>query len=347
MSHGVMAMMMTPLLPTGRLDESPDKPIPSGSAKRALKHDRHLAQVELRPDFIRPQLPESNPLGAEVQISPIDAVKRHRVAGHGMLAESVYAPIRSKIEFRFNAPVHLLAMYDDGSRREGETLIDELPPSRFRNFANKLTFIPAGHAYREWHEIREPLRVTFLYVAQAKLQTFESANAAYVPRAFFENTAIRQTATKLKSVIERDQPGGALYAEMLANVLGYELLHSDDESACTPRPYRGGLASWQTRAVIGYIEQHMDEQIALITLARIAQLSEYYFCRAFKQSFGIPPRQYQLHQRIQRGKVLLSDRTNSITNVALSLGYSHSSSFTLAFHKITGRTPTQYRRASL
>jgi len=47
---------------------------------------------------------------------------------------------------------------------------------------------------------------------------------------------------------------------------------------------------------------------------------------------------------IERAKVLLSDRANSITDVALILGYSFTSSFTLAFHKITGQTPSEFRK---
>ena len=51
-----------------------------------------------------------------------------------------------------------------------------------------------------------------------------------------------------------------------------------------------------------------------------------------------------LQRRIERAKVLLADRANSITDVALILGYSFNSSFTLAFRKITGQTPSEFRR---
>jgi AraC-like DNA-binding protein len=47
---------------------------------------------------------------------------------------------------------------------------------------------------------------------------------------------------------------------------------------------------------------------------------------------------------MEQAKVLLSDRTNSITNIALTLGYAFNSSFTLAFRKITGQTPREFRR---
>src|SRR5215471_12514053 len=72
----------------------------------------------------------------------------------------------------------------------------------------------------------------------------------------------------------------------------------------TPSP------SWQKRAVIGYIEEHLDERVSLVTLARLARLSQHHFCRAFKQSFGIPPQGHLLQRRMERAKVLLSDRAN-------------------------------------
>jgi AraC family transcriptional regulator len=40
----------------------------------------------------------------------------------------------------------------------------------------------------------------------------------------------------------------------------------------------------------------------------------------------------------------LSDRATSITEVGLILGYANSSSFSHTFHKITGQTPSQFRR---
>jgi hypothetical protein len=38
-------------------------------------------------------------------------------------------------------------MYNEGARRDGETSIDGFAPSKIRNFAKKLTFVPAGCGY--------------------------------------------------------------------------------------------------------------------------------------------------------------------------------------------------------
>ena len=82
------------------------------------------------------------------------------------MTESIYAPARSRIEICYEAPVHLLVLYEDGVRREGETSIAGLPPSGLRNFANKLTFVPAGHSYREWYETSTAIRMTYLYLVR-------------------------------------------------------------------------------------------------------------------------------------------------------------------------------------
>ena len=304
------------------------------AANQDLLQDRYFEESELRRDFF----------GATIQISPTELVKRHRKERCGIVTESIYAPARSRIELRYDAPAHLLVLYEDGVRGDGETSIDGLPPSRLRNLANKLTFVPAGHSYREWHEASAAIRMTCIYLSPARGQDSIATDTAYGPRAFFEDSIVWATATKLKNVIESNQSQSAPYFDALASVLAHEISRSGQELSWPTPATRGGLASWQRRAVTAYIEEHLDEQIALVTLARLARLSQHHFCRAFKRSFGIPPHGYHLQRRMERAKVLLSDRANSITDVALTLGYAFNSSFTLAFRKITGQTPSEFRK---
>jgi AraC family transcriptional regulator len=315
-----------------------------GTTEAPRLHERYFEQSKLRSDFVPVVSAGCDLFGATVQISPVELVKRHCTERYGIVTESIYAPARSRIEIRYDAPAHLLVLHEDGVRREGETSIDGLPPSRLRNFANKLTFVPAGHSYREWHETSTAIRVTYLYLSPVKLQKSIGADTAYAPRAFFEDSGVWATATKLKNAIESNQPESILYLDALASVLAHELSRSGRELARAAPASRGGLASWQKRAATAYIEERLDERVSLVTLARLARLSQHHFCRAFKQSFGIPPQGYLLQRRMERAKVLLSDRTNSITDVALILGYAFNSSFTLAFRKTTGHTPSEFRR---
>ena len=89
----------------------------------------------------------------------------------------------------------------------------------------------------------------------------------------------------------------------------------------------------------------MAEPILLATLAELAGLSTYHFCRAFKQSFGLPPHRYHTSRRIEHAKTLLAKPALSVTNIGMRVGFSETSSFTAAFRKATGLTPSAYHRS--
>lgn len=76
-----------------------------------------------------------------------------------MAAEFVQVTRHETTEFSFCAPCHLLVVYEQGRRREGDTLVEGLPPSTRRNLKGKLTFVPAGHEYYERSSGTPPLTV--------------------------------------------------------------------------------------------------------------------------------------------------------------------------------------------
>jgi AraC family transcriptional regulator len=281
-----------------------------------------------------------------VEIFPSDIVRRRAVAWDGMAAEVVQATRHDKIEFRFRAPFHLLVAYEQGVRREGETLVEGLPRSTLRNVKRKLTFVPAGHEYREWQEARIPTRVAYFYFDPAKMPVHPQASLAdppVAPRLFFEDNALWETAHKLATLID----GGSdrRYCEALGTVLAHEIVRRNAGAPRIEPPVHGGLAPWQQRTVTTYIEEHFAQRISLATLANLVRLSPYYFCRAFKQSFSVPPRRFHGSRRIEHAKALLAKPASSVTEIGLTVGFSETSSFSAAFRKATGLTPTAYRRS--
>src|SRR5262249_670244 len=282
-----------------------------------------------------------------VGIFPSDAVTRRRLAWDGMAIEVVHVIGHDKVEFRFRAPVHVLVAYEEGVRENGETLREGLPRSTLRDVKCKLAFVPAGHEYREWQEPRTRSRIVYFYFDPAKMPIDPAAGAAdrpLAPRLFFEDKALWDTAVKLGRLIE----GGSEdrhYCEALGAVLAHELVRRSAGTRRVEPPARGGLAACQQRIVSAYIEEHIAEQIPLATLAHRVRLSPYHFCRAFKRSFGMPPYRYHNARRIDHAKTLLARPTCSVTEIALTVGFSETSSFTAAFRKATGSTPTAYRRS--
>jgi AraC family transcriptional regulator len=281
-----------------------------------------------------------------VEIFPPDAVTRRRLAWNGMAIEVVQALTHDKVEFRFRGPLHLLIAYEEGIRGDGETLIEGLPESTLRDVKRKLAFVPAGHEYGEWQEPRTRGRIVYFYFDPAKTPVDPGAGpaaTALVPRLFFEDNALWETTVKMAALIENGAENRQ-YCEALGVVLAHELVRRNAGARRVELPARGGLAGWQRRIVAAYIEEHIAEHIPLATLARFVRLSAYHFCRAFKRSFGLPPHRYHNARRIEHAKTLLAQPTSSVTEIAMKVGFSETSSFTAAFRKATGSTPTTYRR---
>lgn len=108
---------------------------------------------------------------------------------------------------------------------------------------------------------------------------------------------------------------------------------------------KGGLAAYQRRRLVEYIEQHLQDPISLGLLAGLCALSEYHFARMFRQSFGLPPHQYLLARRLARARSLLRGGALPLGEVALMCGFSSASHFNQRFRQATGATPGDYRQA--
>ncbi|MGA2895412.1 MAG: AraC family transcriptional regulator [Xanthobacteraceae bacterium] len=304
------------------------------------RHDDHVSRA-------RPQsgIDAAEPL---VEIYPSDAVKRRALTWNGMTVETVEVEKHCRFESRFRGPTHLLALFEEGARDEGVTFVEGLPRATLRNYRQKFLFVPAGHEYYDWQEPRSLTRAVYFYFDAAALRIdprAEFSDLLIAPRMFFEDARLWDYAMRLKALVDQSQPVNPLYCEALGIVLAHELMRLNHGTPPVETPVRGGLATWQQRAVTRFIEEHLEEQISLDTLAKLVRLSRYHFCRSFKQSFGMPPHRFHTVRRIEHAKSLLARRSVSVTDVGMAIGFSETSSFTAAFRKATGLTPTGYQRS--
>lgn len=102
----------------------------------------------------------------------------------------------------------------------------------------------------------------------------------------------------------------------------------------------------QLGAVISHIEQAYTEPITLAALADIAHMSPRTLVRRFTEGLGLPPIEYLIHWRIQRGAALLRGTDHSVADIAAAVGFTDSNYFTRQFTRINGRTPRQYRQTA-
>ena len=292
-----------------------------------------------------PNLPASP--ASIVEISPPDIALRQLANWGPIQVDTVKVIRRETFEYGYQAPRHLLVAYERAERHDGETLIEGLPKSTLREFNCKLSSVPAGHRFYGWQTPRVLTRVTYFYIdLRDPLFDVESGIACSTirPRLFFFDQAVWDTALKLKAEVGNLDPGSRLYVEALSLVLVHELIRLERPASAVASPFRGGLPMWQQKRVAEFIEENLAEELSLTALAGIVDLSLYHFARAFKQSFGAPPHRYHMTRRIDRARSLLQRPTLSVTQIGIQLGFRETSSFTKAFRKFTGLTPTDYRR---
>jgi len=106
----------------------------------------------------------------------------------------------------------------------------------------------------------------------------------------------------------------------------------------------GAVPRGRLRAVVEYIEEHLDACPTLEQLAAVAHLSDYHFARQFKRATGLPPHQYVILRRVERARHLLQqDRDLSLAEIAACAGFSDQTQFCHHFKRIVGVTPGQFR----
>lgn len=96
-------------------------------------------------------------------------------------------------------------------------------------------------------------------------------------------------------------------------------------------------------AVQEYIQLNYTKQIKISDFAAHLGLSRSHLYRIFKACTGKSIEDYIVSVRINTARSLLVDTDLSCTSIALSVGYSHYTTFFKMFKLNTGYTPQQYR----
>lgn len=95
---------------------------------------------------------------------------------------------------------------------------------------------------------------------------------------------------------------------------------------------------------IRYIHTHLSREISVKTLAEMEYLSQGYYRTLFKQVTGVSPSEYIAIQKINRACQLLGETSQSIADVAESVGIKDRLYFQRFFKKHVGVTPSVYRK---
>ena len=168
-------------------------------------------------------------------------------------------------------------------------------------------------------------------------QRLDAASVS-VPRWRFADDGLWTLIGLLAKAVDDPDPSSELFGDGLIVAILARLLRD--------RGARGnkeqGLARWQLRRVLDYLDAHMPEAVPL---AELAGLSQAHFARAFKASTGFAPYQWQLRARIDRARALLLRTDKSLDDVADASGFADAVHLGRTFRKVTGISPAAWRRS--
>jgi AraC family transcriptional regulator len=240
---------------------------------------------------------------------------------------------------------HVIMTFPAGSvrfeRRNGKEFVNGMTRP------GTVTVIPAGSSSR-W-DIYQPLNVVQLYLPHATLQRVAHEADVAAPGDLVERTVHPDPVTSRLLLSGADALEGnaaldALFRQQITDLLATRLLVAHAGLPVAIQPVIGGLSPTVLSRAIERLRSDSDADVSLAALASDAGLSRFHFCRAFKESTGLSPhawlRQHQLEQALNK----LRDTDDSIVSIAAALGYSSQTAFAAAFRKLTGETPSGWRR---
>lgn len=103
----------------------------------------------------------------------------------------------------------------------------------------------------------------------------------------------------------------------------------------------------QIKKVAYYIETHLDDELEVETLAKVAGYSPYHFCRVFRIYLGESAVSYATRLKLERAAREMIRAKKSMIEIALEAGYKTPTGFLKAFKQRFGTTPTNYKKDTL
>ena len=158
-----------------------------------------------------------------------------------------------------------------------------------------------------------------------------------------DKEALRWSLERMMQELREPLPGGFLVAQHLAYMMLVQALRLH-----LAEGLKGGvgwlfaLADKQMGAAIGSMHNDPAHGWTLQELAERAGMSRSTFALRFKETVGSSPLEYLTRWRMLLAGDKLENSSDSISVIALSLGYQSESAFSTAFKRVMGSSPRQY-----
>lgn len=262
----------------------------------------------------------------------------------GELSWSHYQNEHDRLYF-VNDKQHTLSMYISGGYETHRTDVKS-----GLGAPGKFCLMPKGsESHWQLGQRQEFMHLYFSdeHLKQLALKVFDiDPRMLQLPELTFTNDAATEALFRHCMAKSDWQNGNEhLAMEQVTNTILVSMLQNMNITKLTA-PVKGGLSPKTAALVCEYMQANFNRQVYLAELAELAQLSEYHFCRMFKQSMAQTPQAYLLAIRIEQAKLLMRTDHESVADIAVQCGFANQSHMGRYFKKLVGLSPRQYRSLS-
>jgi AraC family transcriptional regulator len=167
----------------------------------------------------------------------------------------------------------------------------------------------------------------------------DSSSAADQQFHFVANSLARLLETATRE-LERDREVAKASLVTASHILQAEI----ERYSGTNGSRSGGLAAWQIGRVRAYIDSNLHRTIHIRDLSAVARRSPAHFSRKFKLAVGKSPHAYVVRRRLERACHLMMTSAASLSEIALSVGFSDQAHLCRLFRQTFGQSPASWRR---
>jgi AraC family transcriptional regulator len=167
----------------------------------------------------------------------------------------------------------------------------------------------------------------------------ESPSPSDLPFRYLAS-GLDQLLETVRRELDGDRNAAKASLDTVSHILKSEIERQSGANGSKP----GALAGWQIVRVRAYIEENLHRNIETADLGAIARRSRAHFSRAFKQAFGEPPHAYVLRRRLERACHLMVTSSESLSEIALSVGLADQPHLCKVFRRAFGQSPSIWRR---